>query len=379
MDFNYDEEQQALREAVRGLVGKAYSDFESRRQTVGEEPGFSEKLWAQLAEMGILGLPFAEEHGGMGAGAVEVGIVAQELGRVLAPEPFLTSVVLAGGLVAAAGSDEQKAELLGALSSGESVPTFAHAEPGSRWQSSASAVAATSSGDAWTLNGVKEPVPHGARSDVLVVSAALPSGGTGLFVAAPDASGLTRTGYRTHDGGRAAKVTFDATPATPLGTADDRTDVIAQVLDIARVTACNEAVGAMEVALHTTSEYLKSRKQFGVTLNTFQALTFRAADMYVSLELAHSTVDWATMTIGGGDREVVADAADRVGLQVSRAARHIGQEAIQLHGGIGMTAEYAVGVGTAHLTVLEQWLGNAGHHLTRLAARVTDHEMVDAV
>ena len=135
----------------------------------------------------------------------------------------------------------------------------------------------------------------------------------------------------------------------------------------------------MQVALESTTAYLKSRKQFGVTLNTFQALTFRAADMYVSLELAESMVDWATMTIAGGDPDAVADAADRVGLQVGRAARHIGQEAIQLHGGIGMTAEYAVGVGTPHLAVLEQWLGNSRHHLTRLAERVTDHALVDAI
>src|SRR5690349_14166188 len=170
MDFTYDEEQQALREAVRGLVGKAYSDFENRRRTVADDPGFSEKVWQQLAEMGILGLPFEEEHGGMGAGAIEVGIVAQELGRVLAPEPFLTSVVLAGGLVAAAGWDEQKAELLGGLSSGELVLAFAHAEPGSRWAPTATAVSASSAGDSWTLSGVKEPVVQGARADVLIVS-----------------------------------------------------------------------------------------------------------------------------------------------------------------------------------------------------------------
>src|SRR3954466_13808978 len=158
MDFTYDEEQLALREAVRGLVGKAYSDFENRRRTAAEDPGFSEKVWTQLAEMGVLGLPFAEEYGGMGAGAIEVGIVAQELGRVLAPEPFLSSVVLAGGLVAAAGSEEQKSEVLGALSAGEAVPAFAHAEPGSRWQPTATRVTATSVGDDWTLSGVKEPV-----------------------------------------------------------------------------------------------------------------------------------------------------------------------------------------------------------------------------
>src|SRR6188768_4267995 len=149
MDFTYDEEQQALREAVRGLIGKAYSDFENRRRTAAEDPGFSEKVWTQFAEMGILGLPFAEEYGGMGAGAIEVGIVAEELGRVVAPEPFLTTVVLAGGLVAAAGSEEQKTELLGALSAGETVLTFAHAEPGSRWQPTASAVTASAAGDAW--------------------------------------------------------------------------------------------------------------------------------------------------------------------------------------------------------------------------------------
>ena len=379
MDFTYDEEQQALREAVRGLIGKAYSDFENRRRTAAEDPGFSEKVWTQLAEMGILGLPFDEEYGGMGAGAIEVGIVAQEIGRVVAPEPFLTTVVLAGGLIAAAGSEEQKAELLGALSGGESVPAFAHAEPGSRWQATASAVTATGEGDSWTLTGVKEPVPNGVRADVLVVSAALPDGGTGLFVVNADASGLSRDGYATHDGGRAAKVTFADTPAAPLGAVGDRAGVISRVLDIARITACNEAIGLMEVALQNTTEYLKSRKQFGVTLNTFQALTFRAADMYVSLELTHSLVDWATMVVGSGSRADIADAADRVGLQVARAGRHIGQEAIQLHGGIGMTAEYAVGVGTAHLEVLDQWLGNAHHHLTRLSARVTDHELVEAV
>lgn len=377
MDFSYDDEQQALREAVRGLVGKAYSDFENRRQTVADDPGFSEKVWSQLAEMGILGLPFDEQYGGMGAGAVEIGIVAQELGRVLAPEPFVTSVVLAGGIVAAAGSEEQKAELLGDLSAGESVLAFAHAEPGSRWQPTATAVTAQDAGHGWTLTGVKEPVPDGARADVLVVSAALPSGGTGLFVVPADAAGLAREGYRTHDGGRAAKVTFDGTPATPLGDAADRAGVIARVLDIARIAACNEAVGAMEVALHTTAEYLKSRKQFGVTLNTFQALTFRAADMYVSLEQARSLALWASMVLDAQGGEEAAVAAARASLGVSRAGRHIGQEAIQLHGGIGMTAEYSIGSYTSRLTALDHLLGDGNHHLGLLAAGVGGYDEVE--
>jgi alkylation response protein AidB-like acyl-CoA dehydrogenase len=378
VDFTFDDEQDALRDAVRGLVRKAYGDFEQRRRTTKEEPGFSDQVWAQLAEMGLLGLPFTEEDGGVGAGPVEVGIVAHELGRVLAPEPFLTSVVLAGGLVSAVGTPEQRAEVLGALSAGEAVLAFAHQEAGSRWLPTASAVTAADDGGTWRLTGVKEPVAHGARADLLVVSAALPGGGTGAFLVAPDADGLTRDGYPTYDGGRAARVAFAGTPATPLGEAGrDVAESIAGVLDTACVIAGHEALGAMEVALATTTEYLKSRKQFGVTLNTFQALTFRAADMYVSLELAQSVVLWATMVLVTGDRGRSHDAAARAGLQVSRAARHLGQEAIQLHGGIAMTAEYSVGSYVAHLNALEHLLGDGQHHLSTLAGSVDDHEALD--
>lgn len=378
MDFTYDEEQQALREAVRSLLGNAYSDYENRRRAVADDPGFSEAVWGQLAEMGVLGLPFDEAYGGMGAGPIEVGIVAEELGRVLAPEPFLTSVVLAGGLVAAAGSEEQKGEILGALSAGESVLAFAHAEPGSRWQPTAASVRATESGGSWTLDGVKEPVVQGARADVLVVSAVLPDGGTGLFVVT-DLAGVARDGYTTHDGGRAARVTFAGTPAEPLGSAEDRTGVIARVTDAARIAACNEATGLMEFALATTAGYLTSRKQFGVPLNTFQALTFRAADMYVSLELARSMALWATMVLADESGEDASVAASRAGLQVSRAGRHIGQEAIQLHGGIGVTAEYSIGNYTSRLTALDHLLGDGHHHLAQLVTGVGGYDEVDAL
>ena len=378
MDFTYDDEQEALREAVRGLVGKTYADFENRRRTVAADPGYDETLWSRLAEMGVLGLPFSEEDGGMGAGPIEVGIVAHELGRVLAPEPFLTSVVLAGGVVAAAGTAEQRAEVLGALASGESLLAFAHAEPASRWVATAAGVTASGEGGSWTLTGVKEPVPFGAVADRLVVSAALPDGGTGLFLVAPDASGLSRDGYATHDGGRAARVAFEATPATPLGEAGaDRTAEIGRALDAARVAACNEAVGAMDYSLHATTTYLTSRKQFGVPLNTFQALNFRAADMYVSLELAKSMTVWATMVLAAGKPDQMAEAASRAALQVSRASRHVGQEAIQLHGGIGMTAEYSIGSYTSRLTALDHLLGDGNFHLGQLAATVADHEQVD--
>jgi alkylation response protein AidB-like acyl-CoA dehydrogenase len=374
VNFDYDSEQNDLREAVRGLLARAYSDSEQRRTVVKAEPGFDEKTWSRLAEMGLLGLPFAEEDGGMGAGPIEVAIVAEEIGRVLAPEPFIETVVLAGGLVAAVGTAEQKGEILGSISQGTTIAVFAHAEPGTRWTSTAEGVTATQSGDGWTLTGVKEPVPSGARADVLVVSAVV-DGGTGLFLVQGDAEGLTRTGYRTHDGTRAANVRFEGTPAVALGPGGDQTAAIERALAEARIAYGHEAIGAMDTALRTTAEYLKTRKQFGVTLNKFQALTFRAADMYVSLELARSLALWASMVQeAGGD---VVQAADRARLTVSRAGRHIGKEAIQLHGGIGVTAEYSVGHYTSRLTAIDHLLGDGDWAVARLAENVASYETVD--
>lgn len=374
MDFSYDDEQVALRDAVKGLVGKAYADWEKRRQTAKEDPGFDEKLWTQMAEMGLLGLPFSEDDGGVGAGPVEIAIVCRELGRVLAPEPYLSSVVYAGGLVAAVGTPEQRQEVLGGLASGESVLAFAHDEPGHRWSPSAHDVKADADGN---LTGVKDGVLHGGRADVLVVSAVLEGGGTGLFLVTD--GGGERTSYATYDGGRAARITFDATPSTPLGAAAaDVTASIATIQDITRIMAANEALGAMQTQLKATVDYLKSRKQFGVTLNNFQALNFRAADMYTSQELTHSLVDWATMVVAdGGSPEAIADAAARAGLQVSRAGRHVGQEAIQLHGGIAMTAEYNVGMFVAHLTALDHLFGDGNHQVGVLSTKVGDYGLID--
>jgi alkylation response protein AidB-like acyl-CoA dehydrogenase len=373
VDFTFDSEQEALREAVRGLLERAYGG-DQRRAVTAADPGFDEKTWARLAEMGVLGLPFAEEHGGSGAGPIEVAVVAEEIGRVLAPEPFVEAVVLAGGLIAAAGTDAQQGELLGGIAEGTLVPAAALAEPGTRWTAAATGVTAVPDGGSWTLTGVKEPVPNGARADVLVVSAAT-DGATRLFVVRSGAEGLTRTGYRTHDGGRAARVEFAGTPAEPLGEAADQAPVVERVQAEARIAYGHEAVGAMATALTTTAEYLKTRKQFGVTLNKFQALTFRAADMYVSLELARSTALWASMVQeAGGD---VVQAADRARLQTSRASRHIGKDAIQLHGGIGMTAEYKVGHFTSRLTAIDHVLGDGDWALARLAAGVDAHPTVD--
>src|SRR5215213_5451918 len=375
MDFLLDSEQEALRDAVRGLLAKAYDTSETRRAVTKQDPGWDEKTWQRLAEMGILGLPFSEEDGGMGAGPAEVSIVAEEIGRVIAPEPFVEAVVLAGGLVAAVGTPEQRAEILGALAEGGLVPAFAHTEPASRYELAASGVTASNDGHSWTLTGVKEPVLGGVRADLLVVSAAV-DGGTGLFLVRPDADGLIRTGYATFDGGRAARVAFDNTPATPLGEAGaDQSAAIAATVAQAQIAYGHESLGAMDTALRTTTDYLKTRKQFGVPLMTFQALTFRAADMYVSLELARSTVTWATLVLlDGGD---ATEAASRAKLQVSKAGRHIGQEAIQLHGGIGMTAEYSVGHYMSRLTAIDHALGDGRYHLNRLVSTLDDHAVVD--
>ena len=362
MDFTLDSEQTALRDAVRGLL-KGY-DAEHRRQVTGEDPGFDEGMWTKLAEMGVLGLPFAEDDGGMGAGPAEVSVVAEELGRVIAPEPFVEAVVLAGGLVAACGSAEQKKEILGGLAAGELVPAFAWSDP------SGAEGGVTVEGD--TLTGVKEPVLNGGRADVFVVFAE----GRLFLVQAAD---VERTTYTTFDGGRASRVSFDKSPAVPLGEGGDATEATKDVIAAATVAYCHESLGAMDSALRYTTDYLTTRKQFGVTLNRFQALTFRAADMYTSLELTRSIVIWATMVLADPESsaEKKREAAARAKLQVSKAGRHVGQEAIQLHGGIAMTAEYIVGHFTARLTAIDHLLGDGRQQVRNLSRRLTSYGVVE--
>jgi alkylation response protein AidB-like acyl-CoA dehydrogenase len=348
MDFTLDEEQVALRDAVRGLL-KGY-DAETRRQVTDADPGYDEALWGRYAEMGLLGLPFAEADGGMGAGPVEVAVVAEEVGRVLAPEPYVGAVVLAGGLVAAAGSEAQRADLLGGLAAGERLLT-------------AAVVGA---------DGVAEPVLQGARADTVVWVV-----GDELFVSdRPDGV----TAYRTIDGGRAARLAFDRSAATPLGEGGDASGAIALVRARAQIASCAEALGSMETALRLTTEYLRTRQQFGVTLNRFQSLTFRAADMYTAVELTRSLVTWAAMVAAdSGEAGPVVEAAARARLQVARAGRLVTQEAVQLHGGIGMTAEYAVGHHLARLTALDHWLGGAATMVHQLSRSLEDHTILDPI
>lgn len=374
MDFALTEEQALLRDTTRELLGRSY-DTEKRNAVTATERGWSPQVWKQFAELGLLGLSFAEDDGGMGAGPVETAAVLTEIGRRLAPEPVLDAVLVPGGLISDGGSAEQRRWLLPAVAEGTTLLAFAHAEPATRWPATEITTTAARQGDSWVLTGTKNPVPHGDCADVLLVSAALPDGGVGLFLLGAGARGATRKNYATHDGLRAAQLELQDAIADPLGAGGDAAALIEAAQVRAQAALCAEAVGAMEETLRLTTEYLEARKQFGVPLAKFQTLTQRAADMYVSLELARSMSLYATMSLADG----VVDSliASRAKLQIGRSARHIGQEAIQMHGGIGMTAEYPVGHYVSRLTAIEHTLGASTDHLRVLAAAVADHEMVE--
>ncbi|KUI43353.1 acyl-CoA dehydrogenase [Mycobacterium sp. IS-1590] len=360
MDFDLTEEQQLLRDVTRDVL--------SRREgvRVEGEPGWSREVWGQLAEVGILGLGFDPDE----AGPIEVMVVLTEIGRRLAPEPVAQAAMIPGVLIAEVGNDQQK-EILEAVATGEALLAFAHSEPGSRLPSAAPATRAEQNGDAWTLTGRKNPVLAGDTADSIVVTAALPGGGVGLFVV--DGNAVNRAPYRMFDGRGGAQLDFDSTPAEPLG-GGDATEHVTRAVIRYQSALCSEAVGAMEEALRLTTEYLTSRKQFGVPLSKFQTLTQRAADMYVSLELARSMNFYAAMSIADGRFDPVI--AARAKFQIGRSGRHIAQEAIQLHGGIGMTAEYPVGHYAARLTAIDNTFGTTDDQLRTLIEHVGDYGTV---
>jgi alkylation response protein AidB-like acyl-CoA dehydrogenase len=356
MDFQLTEEQVLLRDTTRNLLSRSY-DQESRNKVVDSELGWSRDLWNQLAEIGILGLGFDEDAGG----PIEIAVVMTEVGRHLAPEPIVFGALAPGSLIADVGVGEQR-QLLDDVAGGQTLLAFAHRGDAS----------AAQQGDSWTLTGRKVHVLAGDSADVFVVSAELPDGGTGLFIV--DGKAVTRHSYRTFDGRRGAQLDLDSTVAEPLGDPVDASLAIRNAVVRIKSGLCAEAVGAMEEALRLTTEYLKTRKQFGVTLSTFQTLTQRAADMYVSLESARSMSNYAAMSIADGNLDPVI--AARAKLQIGRSGRHIGEEAIQMHGGIGMTAEYPVGHYAARLTAIERTLGSSDDHLHVLMEHLSDYGVV---
>jgi alkylation response protein AidB-like acyl-CoA dehydrogenase len=358
MDFTLDAEQRALRDAARTLAERHRPDHGSPDSPVGPAP-HDPDLWRALAEVGALGLPFSEEAGGFGASPVEASVVASELGRAGTTCAYADALV-AGSLLASAGD----AELLGAAAEGSAFVLPAVAEPGRAWSLTAFATNAVRSGDDWSLTGVKSPVLCGSSATHVVVAASVDDGVGVFLVERPEVGG---DDVLTLDGTRARLLLA----GEAAGAALDR----AASLGIA--TLAGEAVGAMDSALSMTVDYLKGRKQFGVPLMTFQTLTQRAADMYTSVELARSAALFAAMALAE-DPDDWATAA-RTKVVVGQAGRHVGQEAVQLHGGIGMTAEYAVGHRTTRLTAIEHSYGDTRWHLARLGAHVRDHEVVDVL
>jgi alkylation response protein AidB-like acyl-CoA dehydrogenase len=366
MDFQLSDEQALLRDTTRDLLSRTY-DPESRNKIIETDLGWSRDVWSQLADTGILSLGFDPEE----AGQIEIMVVLTEVGRRLAPEPIVHAALAPGALIAERGTDAQKL-LLDEVAAGQKLLAFAHLETGHRRPSATVATQAVRQGDSWTLTGTKNPVPAGDCADTLVISAALPDGGTGLFLVSGEA--VDRHPYPTFDGQRGAQIKLESAPAEPLGDAVDASTAIRDAIIRIQSALCAEAVGAMEEALRLTTDYLKTRKQFGVTLNKFQALTQRAADMYVSLELARSMTFYAAMSVADGNLDPVI--ASRAKLQIGRSGRHISQEAIQLHGGIGMTAEYPVGHYAARLTGIDHTFGSSQDQLHVLIDQVGDYDVV---
>jgi pimeloyl-CoA dehydrogenase small subunit len=372
MDFDLTDEQRLLKDSVDRLIADRYA-FESRARYQREPDGWSRAVWAQYAELGLLGLPFAEAQGGFGGGAVETMLVMEAFGRGLILEPYLATVVLGGGLLRHAASAEQCAALIPPVVAGTMTLAFAHVERHSRYDLADVATTARRDGDGWLLDGAKSVVLHGDAADRLIVTARTAGGqrdraGIGLFIVDAGADGVARRGYPTQDGLRAAEVTLSGARGTALGDPEAGLPAAEHVVDEAIAALCAEAVGAMASMQELTVEYLKTRKQFGRPIGDFQVLQHRAVDMLVAVEQARSMATLASMMASETDPLERRRAMAAAKVQIGRSGRLVGQEAVQLHGGIGMTQEYKVGHYFKRMTMIDMLFGDADTHLTALAA-----------
>jgi pimeloyl-CoA dehydrogenase small subunit len=374
MDFELSPEQELLRDNVARLMKDRYG-FEARKTHQASPCGWSKDLWSDYAEMGLLGAPFAEADGGFGGGAVETMIVMEQFGKALALEPYLQTVVLCGALLKHGASDKQRAELIGAIAGGELRLSFAHMEKQSGFDLHDVGLTAVKDADGFVLNGEKTLVSQGDTADKLIVSARA-SGerrdreGIALFLVGADAPGVNRRGYATQDGQRAAEISFANARVAPhdlLGGTDNALPIIERAVDETIAALAAEAVGAMSEALTMTVEYLKTRKQFGVTIGSFQALQHRAADMTVALEQARSMMYLAAMAASEENAAERAKTMSAVKAQIGRSAKFIGQQTVQMHGGIAMTYEYKAGHLFKRLTMIDAAYGDADVHVRRLA------------
>ncbi|WP_106848777.1 acyl-CoA dehydrogenase family protein [Blastococcus sp. Marseille-P5729] len=363
MDLELTDEQRELASTVGRMMKERY-DAEKRDAILASEPGYSDDMWGRYAELGALALPFAEEYGGADMGFGEVAVVLEEFGKALVLEPYVSTVLLGGGLVNEAGTDEQKSELLGGIAEGSLKLAFAAQEPGQRYDLTSPTTTASGSGDSYTVSGEKSGVLGGDSADKLIVSASV-DGEVGLFVVDAQGEGVTLMPLKQADGLGAANVLLKDAPAQRLGSGDAK-QTIQKVVDVATAGLCSEAVGAMETALKMTGEYLHTRVQFGKPIGINQALQHRAADMYVSLELAKSMALFARLAASSygenSHRDITA-----AKIEIDKCAQHISQEAIQMHGGIGMTMEYPIGHYAKRLTVIMRTFNDSDALVEELA------------
>lgn len=352
MDLELNDIQQELKSTVGRLLKDKYS-AEAREEILRSETGWSQQMWDQFAQLGLMSLPIEEEYGGAGMGFAEVAVVMEAFGRALVLEPYLPTVVLGAGLIQAAGSADQKAELLPAVAAGELKLAFAAQEPAGRYDFLNPTTTAQASGDGYTVSGEKAQVIGGDAADTFVVTAKV-DGELGLFLVKADADGVTVDPRTQADGLRSASVLFDGAAAQRLE-AGDAEAAIERVLDTAQAALAAEAVGAMEAALFMTADYLKTREQFGVPIGVFQTLQHRAADAYAKLEEAKSMALYSKLAIEADtDGTSKTRHADVLAAKViiDQSAKHIFSESIQMHGGIGMTMEYPIGHYAKRLTVI---------------------------
>jgi pimeloyl-CoA dehydrogenase small subunit len=380
MNFDFTDEQTMLRESIARFVQGHY-DFDARRALVASPEGWSRDNWAAFAEMGLLMAPIPEEYGGLGGGPVDVLVVMEEFGKGMVIEPYLPTVVIAGGVLRHAGSEAQKQEHLAAIASGERVFAFAYAEPRGRYDLFDLETHARRDGAGWVLNGHKAVVVGAPWADHLIVTARTGGArrdreGISVFVVPKSAPGITTRDYPTVDGLRASEVYFEnvALGAEHLvGAADGALDLIERVADEATAALCAEAVGSMRVLHATTVDYARQRKQFGVPIGSFQVLQHRMVDMFMEVEQSVSMTYMLTLKLDAPtlERQKAASAAK---VQIGRSGRFVGQNAVQIHGGMGMTEELKVGHFFKRLTMIESQFGSVDHHLKRYT-RLTTPEL----
>jgi pimeloyl-CoA dehydrogenase small subunit len=374
MDFSYSEEQTLLRNSVAKFLADHY-DFESYKKISRSEAGWSRSVWKQFAELGLMAAPLPEEYGGLGGGAVETMIIMEEFGRALVVEPFTSTVVVGGGFLRHGGSAAQKEQWLAKIAEGSSVMAFAFAEPEGRYNFADLTTTAKRNGSGYTLKGQKAVVLNAPHADVLIVSARTAGGrrdakGVSVFLVDRNAKGVSTRDYPTIDGQRASEISFDNVelPADALlGTIDEGLGLIERVTDEAIAAHTAEAAGAMKVLLDTTVEYTKTRKQFGVPIGKFQVLQHRMVDMFIQAEQTTSMALMVTLKLDESENER-KKAASAAKVQLGKGGRFVGQQAVQLHGGMGMTDELNVGHYFKRLALLDTLYGNVDHHLKRYAA-----------